>query len=58
MQDSWMNWSMWDFISERCISSVQELNEDSIEFSLSTWIRSRVKCYGYGMGLPILSTVE
>jgi len=26
-----------------CISSVQELNKDSIEFFLSTWIRSRTK---------------
>ena len=27
-----------------CISSVQESNENSIEFSLSTQIRSRIKC--------------
>ena len=26
-----------------CISSVQEFNKDSIEFSLLTWIRSRIK---------------
>jgi len=29
--------------SERCISSVQELNKDSIKFSLSTWTRSVIK---------------
>jgi len=27
-----------------CISSVQEFNKDPIEFSLLTWIRSRIKC--------------
>jgi len=26
------------------ISSVQELNKNPIEFSLSTWIKSRIKC--------------
>ena len=26
-----------------CISSIQKLNKNSIEFSLSTWIRSRIK---------------
>jgi len=29
--------------SGKCISSVQELNENSIKFSLSTWIRSGIK---------------
>ena len=33
-----------------CISSVQKMNEDSIEFSLSTWRvikSSRLSCYNY-----------
>jgi len=33
------------------ISSVQEINEDSIEFSLSNRIRSRIKC-------PLLSLTD
>jgi len=28
----------------KCISSIQGLNKDSIEFFLSTWIRSKIQC--------------
>ena len=27
-----------------CINSIQELNKNSIKFSLLTWLRSRIKC--------------
>ena len=37
----------WNFINRSkyrmCISSIQQSNEDSVEFSLSTWTRSSSK---------------
>jgi len=43
----WLKGDIWDFINRSkyrmYISSIQQSNEDSIEFSLSTWTRSSSK---------------
>ena len=39
----------------KCISSIQELNKDFIEFFLSTQIRSRIKCSPLSLILEPLS---